>query len=308
MNYITPDYFAEFRCIASACTDSCCRAGWEIPIDGETLDFYRAADVGIDENISADQDGDTIFNLRPDKSCVYLQSDGLCELYIKTGGRLCDICTKYPRFYEEYEGFAEAGLAVSCPVAAQLILERDGDPYTDLSRQSGDSLLCFLAKARANAVEMIYEEKSPETAAELLLGYGLDLQELIDFDALDELDGVGFAPEALLSPDDLAAVKSFIAEKTEILTPQWKELLQTPPTECGAAARERRNYLAYLVWRYFLKAINTEDIAAQCRFIATMYQLVCSLDCGFEEGARLVCREIEHDTVNVELITEYLQG
>lgn len=307
MDYLVPDYFAEFNCIASACTDSCCRAGWEIPIDGETLDFYRSVDIGIDENIYVDQDGDSVFNLRPDRSCVYLRADGLCDIYIKTGGRLCDICTKYPRFFEEYDGFSEAGLAVSCPVAAELILGREGNPYGDLSRQSDDRLLEFLAAARERAIGMIYQEKSPETAAELLLGYGLDLQELIDFDALDELECVDFAAEELLSPDELSALRSFIAEKTEILTTQWLETLKSSPAECQSTARERRNYLAYLVYRYFLKAINTEDIATQCRFIAAMYQLVCSLGCEFAEAVKITCREIEHDLDNVAAILEFLQ-
>lgn len=304
-NYLVPDYFNEFECIASACTDSCCKAGWEIPIDPSTLDFYRSCDIGIDENTYVDADGDTVFKLRHDKSCTYFRADGLCDIYIKTGGRLCDICTKYPRYFEEYDGFCEAGLAVSCPVAADMILSREGSPYGDLTRTCEDRLLEFLAEARKRAIEMIYKEKSPENAAEQLLGFGLDLQELIEYDELDRLGELKFLGEKLYSAEQLAILRRFIAEKTEILTDEWRKLLAADPAECRGSESERRNYLAYLTYRYFLKAINTEDIAAECRFIVGIYQLVCSLDCGFAEAVKIACREIEHDAVNVEGILEF---
>ena len=32
MDYLYPDYYRDFHCIASACEDTCC-AGWQIAID-----------------------------------------------------------------------------------------------------------------------------------------------------------------------------------------------------------------------------------------------------------------------------------
>ena len=40
MKLIKPDYFDAFRCIASACPDSCCKE-WDVAVDAETSAFYR---------------------------------------------------------------------------------------------------------------------------------------------------------------------------------------------------------------------------------------------------------------------------
>lgn len=35
-----PDYFDEFRCIASACPDSCCKE-WGVQVDEVSAAYYR---------------------------------------------------------------------------------------------------------------------------------------------------------------------------------------------------------------------------------------------------------------------------
>ena len=298
----TPDYFAEFSCRASACSDSCCRAGWEIPIDPETYEFYASAGIDIDKNTYIDPDGDRAFTLRADKTCPYFRPDGLCDLYIKTDGRLCEICTKYPRFYEEYDGFTEAGISVSCPTAAELILSHEDCPYTDLTRETPDRLLDFLSAARARAISMIYASADPDDAAAKLFGYGIDLQDLIDCDELDRLDDITFEPAELLTADELGAARRVILEKTEILNPRWRELLESEKTASAGTALGRRNYLAYLTYRYFLKAINTEYIFGQCAFILLLYQLASELGEDYIENVRLISKELEHNAENYETV------
>ena len=298
MKIYTPDYFDKFTCRASACPDSCCRAGWEIPIDSQSYEFYRSAGIDIDENSYLDPDGDRAFSLREDKTCPYFREDGLCEIYIKTDGRLCEICAKYPRFFEEYDGFTEAGLSVSCPTAAGMILSRGDDPYLDLDRETGDELLDFLVRARKRAIEMIYSERDPDIAAEKLLGFGIDLQDLIDFGELDALDGIGLEPAKLFGDEELSELRRFILSETEILNPRWKELLRSEASAGAGTSTERRNYLAYLTYRYFLKAINTEDIATQCAFIVMLYQLSETLGEDYIENVRLIAKEIEHNFDN----------
>lgn len=41
--YLAPDYLSEFHCLASECPDTCCGAGWEIPIDHATCEFYSSS-------------------------------------------------------------------------------------------------------------------------------------------------------------------------------------------------------------------------------------------------------------------------
>ncbi len=300
-----PEYYSAFSCSAGSCADSCCRAGWLIPLDPETFDFYRTLDSGISENTFTDPDGDRVFKLRADSSCPYLNDDGLCTLYIKTGGRLCEICSKYPRFFEEYDGFTETGLSVSCPTAAALILSQTENPYTDLRRSTPDELLDFLCRARERVMTMLFSEPEPEEALRKLLYYGVELQELIDFGELELLGEARFCSYS--EPDiDLDGAKKFILENTEILSKKWRELLKSGGAKASAGRNERRNYLAYLVYRYFLKAVNTEDILTECRFIALMYLLAETLCENYTEAVKLISREIEHDAENVTALIEYL--
>ena len=40
MKIRVPEYFKDFKCIASKCEDTCC-AGWGIVIDDATYDRYK---------------------------------------------------------------------------------------------------------------------------------------------------------------------------------------------------------------------------------------------------------------------------
>lgn len=302
MTYHTPKYFDEFSCRAGDCPDSCCRAGWEIPIDPETYEFYRSAGINIDENSYIDPDGDRAFSLRADRTCPFFREDGLCDIYVRTDGRLCEICAKYPRFFEEYDGFAEAGISVSCPTAAEMILSRGDDPYTDITHETPDSLLDFLVTARERAMKMIYSEGDPDTAAEKLFGYGMDLQELIDCDQLCEIESIDFEPAELIGECELAELKRFILEETEILNPKWRELLSEDGCHSAGTTLQRRNYLAYLTYRYFLKAINTEYIFSECAFITALYRLAETLGEDYTASVRLISKEIEHNADNYEAV------
>ena len=54
-----PDYFKQFKCIASECEDTCC-AGWEIVIDDETYDMYKSVEGPFGERLKSEiyLDGD----------------------------------------------------------------------------------------------------------------------------------------------------------------------------------------------------------------------------------------------------------
>ena len=52
MRYIKPDFYDDFRCIASACRHSCC-AGWEIDIDEDTADYYAELSGAIGGELRA---------------------------------------------------------------------------------------------------------------------------------------------------------------------------------------------------------------------------------------------------------------
>ena len=123
MKHLAPKSFRAFACAAGACPDSCCRAGWEIVPDEETLKLYqslpgpdgeraRAGIVPNDEPLLR-QDGNRV--------CVLLDPDGLCHVQRHFGHEaLCRVCREYPRFHREFGNLTEHGLSLSCPTAYAL--------------------------------------------------------------------------------------------------------------------------------------------------------------------------------------------
>ena len=126
MNVYVPDYYPQFRCIASKCRNTCC-AGWEIDIDPESLSRYQriAGEFGsrLRQGISAE--GTPHFILSEDGRCPLLNGNNLCDLILNEGeDALCQICRDHPRFRNYFSSRVEMGLGLVCEEAARLILSR----------------------------------------------------------------------------------------------------------------------------------------------------------------------------------------
>lgn len=319
--FFCPDYYSRFSCIASLCEDSCCRSGWEIPIDDETYLAYKSAGVpDIDENFTIGSDGDRIFKLKPNGDCPYLMPDGLCRLYTVTGGKLGEICAQYPRFFEEYDGFTEAGVSISCPEAQRLILSAKRSDYALDAEHPQEELLALLLSARKFALDIAFSPAPPDINAARLINFGAALQELIDTGELDFSDFGRLTNTISRLGDELNAdpreeyvfACNAILEATDILYPEWKRLLKRgadgeTAAKVSAQDAEKRAYLGYLVYRFFLKAVNNENIAAVCEFIACAYYLATMLPGEFTRNARLFSKEIEHDAENLWSVMELFE-
>ena len=310
-----PGYFRCFECAADRCLDSCCRSGWEIPLDDETYRLYKSACAeDLDDNLMTGSDGDRIFRLKDNGDCPYLDNKGLCRLYTLTGGALGEICKKYPRFTEEYDGFTEEGLSISCPEAQRLILKALPEDYSFTGEAPEEELLAFLHSARSKAFQIIFDKSPCETAAARLIDFGAYLELSYSCANPEALERVAeYKPKSrikLLS-DDYSYIAEIILTKTDILYPKWRELLERAAKgeikERAFDARIGRRYLAYLVFRFFLKAVNRENIKAVCEFIAASYILVTRLPGDFCENARLFSKEIEHDAENYEAIVSQFE-
>ena len=116
-----PDYYKEFKCIASACKHTCC-AGWEIDVDESSLQRFSEH-----PDIASHIEGNSIV-LDDNERCPFLLPDGLCDMILKHGEDfICDICREHPRFYNEFEDHEETGLGLVCEEACRLILDREQD-------------------------------------------------------------------------------------------------------------------------------------------------------------------------------------
>ena len=125
MEYTYPDYYKEFVCTGSACKDNCCAAGWQIAIDEESLDMYKNMEGDIGVRIRNSIDWKTGLFEQYEHKCALLNEQGLCDVYCDAGeDKMCVLCQRYPRHYEEYENLREISLSISCPEAARIVLTR----------------------------------------------------------------------------------------------------------------------------------------------------------------------------------------
>ena len=135
MKHLAPKSFRAFACAAGACPDSCCRAGWEIVPDEETIARYnklpgpegRRARAGIvypgrgAQCAPADSAEEPLLRQDEARVCVLLDPDGLCSVQRHFGHEaLCRICREYPRFHREFGNLTEHGVSLSCPTAYAL--------------------------------------------------------------------------------------------------------------------------------------------------------------------------------------------
>ncbi|MCD8047708.1 MAG: flagellin lysine-N-methylase, partial [Clostridiales bacterium] len=131
MTVTMPGYYEQFRRLASACRDNCCRTGWEIVVDEGTVDYYRSLPEPqrsrILSALGMDEEGDAY--IRPENGqCPFLTEQGLCGLVLELGEEcIGEICALHPRYREWFPDRMEIGVGLCCEEAARLILS-DPEP------------------------------------------------------------------------------------------------------------------------------------------------------------------------------------
>ena len=303
-----PNRDADFRCLASACPDTCC-AGWEIVVDDRSADRFRAMEDAMGNRLQqalVTVDGETQLRRHPDGRCVLLNEQNLCDLYALCGeGALCRTCRLHPRFVADYGARREIMPGLSCPAwIATYLLDPEkvtfvtgetDDPigYTDI-----DAALFFkLHRARAAALDMVQDGSLSidERLRRLLaLAEGLD----------------GEREEARCQGNVLLAYCKKLL-RLEILTPQWREFLQQKggapyPEDDLAPLMEK--VLVYDVFRFFLRGVYDGRVlpwAKYAVFHVSVLRHLCR-GCTAKELAaeviRLYSKEIEHNAENLEAL------
>ena len=79
MKIRVPEYFKEFKCIASKCEDTCC-AGWGIVIDDETYKHYQNVQGEFGKRLRSEivhEAGENIFVLK-ENNCPFLNEEKTC--------------------------------------------------------------------------------------------------------------------------------------------------------------------------------------------------------------------------------------
>lgn len=124
MEYIYPDYYREFRCIAGDCIDSCCET-WQIVPDEKSIRKYKRYKGTFAGRLHNSIDYQNGVIRQYHGKCVFLNEEKLCDLYTEAGANLlCKTCRRYPRHYEEFENVREITLSISCPEVARILMNK----------------------------------------------------------------------------------------------------------------------------------------------------------------------------------------
>ena len=306
-----PSYYDKFSCIAGDCPDSCC-SKWEIIIDNDTLKKYNELNTDFGEKIRSfiekDKEGDSCFRLCGG-NCPFLNTDGLCDIHINLGVEYTsEICRNHPRFIEEYDGFTEISLTLSCPEANRIITSDNTPSYPTPLYNGDDEVLSLLISSRKKLLEA---EADIRSLIKLLLDTAAD-------DSLD-IDLVYIEEHPATDISFIKAFAQFLSDKSEILTDEWKEyLIKVIESNISDADFEkfcRQNnemllrILMYYTYRYYLKAVNDLDIYSRALFIASSCLLSAfvafSCNITLSEASRLFSKEIEHNLFNLDLLLGY---
>lgn len=312
MKIIKPDYYDTFRCLASACPDSCCKE-WAVQVDPESAARYRELPGALGDHLRSvmeQEDGDTVLTLSPDGRCPMWQQDGLCRIQAQIGEEyLCHTCRQFPRLRHDYGDFVELGLELSCPEAARLILTGSGGTVTTHAPCSGTpdydlEAMSILLRSRDNALSLVENRKySVGQALAVLLIYGYAVQEELDGGEAAELDPTAMLRQAtsIAFPGNLSGILAFYSS-LEILTPRWRQRLKrhasAPWTDdCRPLAR-------YFINRYWLQAVSDYDLVGRVKLIVLSCLVIKSLGGDLMETAQFYSKEIENDADNIDAILD----
>lgn len=296
MKLYAPKYYNRFKCIADRCKHSCC-IGWEIDVDGKTLEKYKGLKSEYAKNIedSIEYVEAPHFKLQSGDRCPHLNEGGLCRIILEVGeDYLCDICREHPRFYNDIKSGKAAGLGLSCEEAARIILS--SDDYTEfllIDELDGEDI-------EPELDAMPYIEKIYSILSNELLTYNEKLTEIYKIGGYsypimndEEIRALLFSLE-YLNEDNRELFSSY--ESLRVTSVQIEKMLERA--------------LAYFVFRHLPKASDTEELFAYLGFSLLCERLIAFLVCkkgateleDIIDVARTVSEELEYSEDNTYAI------
>jgi len=306
---VTPDFYPQFHCVASACRHSCC-VGWEVDVDGETLERYRRVpgDFGLRLREQISPEETPHFLLGPEERCPFLNQENLCDIILTLGeDALCQICADHPRFRNWFPDRVEEGLGLCCEEAARLLLTHE-EPIQFLSlpfdapEEEPEELYLDLLQRRERALRRLQDRSSP-----------------LDVRVREVLSLHGLTPRNCPLEQDL----DFLAG-LEVLSPAWSAALESlrdgPEPEADRAwDRDGEHLMVYLVYRYYLSwGLERWDESFPLRLGTFSLRLLRAMHGAAlrrkgmltledrVEHLRAWSAELEYSEDNLEALAEYL--
>ena len=327
MKHYVPQFYKDFKCAASKCSDTCCK-DWEIVIDDQTQALYNnvSGKLGnmLKSNIVTDSDGDRIFRLGKNHECPFLDNDRLCMIQKELGANaLCRTCFAFPKLTLDYTEFTEYALSFACPEAVRYIMKSDSysvpeaSPVSDENNGYSNNLMNFLIAARRYTAgifmsDLPYSEKIANALAytdyvqELLYTGNIDISLLYDVE--------------FTLPESTHSDKDFVFELFSQLDIMDKDFVRDirQASHCEVFSGEEfdgelSKQSLYYLHRYYLNAVDSEDVLSCVKSIYCAYAIVSSLVSFYgaenHPDRRIsifekYSREVEHSAENIDTLTE----
>jgi len=243
MKIYTPDYYPQFKCSASLCSNNCC-IGWEIDIDEDTLNTYKnyTGKLSFDGKIAWDADVPH-FILSENERCPFLNKDNLCDIIHEFGEQgLCQICSDHPRFKNFFSDRIETGIGLTCEEAARLILSQTSkfelilfdDDGKDINSELEEELFFSLRKRIQDILQnrqMSFEKRIRTVLSELKIN---------------------------IKPYSFEKLKNLFLS-LEQLDPEWTKLLKATKKadsfDCSWDI-QLENLASYFIFRHLAQGLN----------------------------------------------------
>ena len=312
MNLRKHPYFDTFRCIAEKCPDSCCQE-WDVQVDPEAVRLYQTLPGPLGDRLRQvlipEEDGSATMTIE-NRRCPMWRQDGLCRIQAELGhDALCKTCREFPRLTHDYGDFVELGLELSCPEAAQLLLNCPPLAWIEETVPGGEEAdydeadMALLLETRAKALSLLEDLARPlPHTLSLLLLYTYRVQNALDGGGLGEWDPaaeLAFGCSVAKPSDPLALLDLY--RGLDILTPRWQARLDHPLGD-GAWDPRILALARYGVERYWLQAVSDFDLAGRMKALIAGCLLVRLLGGDLVETAQLYAKEVENSIENTEAL------
>lgn len=319
MEYTYPDYYKKFKCIGGECEDNCCAAGWQITIDDESLEKYETMEGEIGVRLRNSIDWENGMFEQFEHKCALLNENGLCDVYCDAGeDKMCILCQRYPRHYEEFENVREISLSVSCPEAAKIVLGNRGKVgfYTETDEEEEEYedfdylMYTKLLDIREILLDVLHERKgSVAHRISKLLDIVHGIQGLID---KDEIFGIDEQEQRALTEQinyrrytgKMKLRQEYMAEmmqnlhRLEVLRPTWTDFIREVQSILyvyldaeeygklceefdsfyGERMQEYEQLMSYFIYTYFCGAVYDYEVESKLRFGIAAVLIIHEMD------------------------------
>ena len=306
--HIYPDYYNDFKCIASRCRHNCC-IGWEIDIDDSTLEVYKNVKGEFGQRLSDNIElSDTPhFVLKSDERCPFLNDRNLCDIICDLGENyLCDICREHPRFHNELPDRVESGLGMCCEEVARIILSKSDKTVLvcECDTKTDDEIILL----RDKVIDALQDRRYS-------IATRIDNMLTLCDTTLDNIS-IERACEILLHLERMDEIWS---EYITALKDGYKRAdLTSFDDYMSEREYEYEQLCVYFIYRHFANSPSLDDAKQRAKFTAFAYNTIRALgavmfqkngEFDFETQAQL-CRlfssEIEYSDENIYTLFDIL--